>query len=192
MRKKSLKRLTKETSVNLSLNIDGKGQSNIKTGLGFFDHMLELLAFHSNWDLNLTADGDLQVDSHHLVEDVGLVLGRAAKEALGDKLGIERYGTAFVPMDEALVRVVIDISGRPCLVYGCDFYRQDLGQLDLQNVEEFFKSFSNEAGITCHIECLYGSNDHHKVEAVFKGFARAFKEASKTTSEKIQSSKGVL
>lgn len=192
MRTAQCHRKTLETDIQVSVNIDGTGLSEISTGIGFMDHMLTLLAFHSKMDLTIQCDGDLTVDGHHTIEDVGLLLGRALKEALGDRIGIERYGSCFLPMDETLSRVVLDISNRPLLVYNVGFERFDLGSLDVQNIKEFFKSISQTLGMTLHLEVLYGENDHHKAEALFKGFGRALKEAVKITGTGISSSKGVL
>lgn len=192
MRTAQCHRKTLETDIQVSVNIDGTGLSEISTGIGFMDHMLTLLAFHSKMDLTIQCVGDLTVDGHHTIEDVGLLLGSALKEALGDRIGIERYGSCFLPMDETLSRVVLDISNRPLLVYNVGFERFDLGSLDVQNIKEFFKSISQTLGMTLHLEVLYGENDHHKAEALFKGFGRAFKEAVKITGTGISSSKGVL
>jgi imidazoleglycerol-phosphate dehydratase len=192
MRKAEINRETLETKVNVSLTLDGTGKSNINTGVGFLDHMLTLLAFHSRFDLTITCDGDLYVDDHHSVEDIGLAIGAAFNEALGDKKGIKRYASLFIPMDESLCRVALDISNRPTLVYNVDFQREKIGTIDTQNFKEFLKSFANEARLTLHLEVLYGENDHHKIEAVFKALARALKEAVAITSNELPSSKGVL
>ena len=192
MRKANIERETLETKVKVDLNLDGTGVSDIKTGLGFLDHMLALLAFHGNFDLEVKSEGDLWVDDHHTVEDIGIVLGQAFNKALGDKKGIKRYSNIYIPMDESLCRIVLDISNRPYLVYDIDFEREKLGEMDTQNFKEFFKSFVNEARVTVHMQVLYGENDHHKIEAVFKGFARAIREAIEITSDSITSSKGVL
>ncbi|MCL2559021.1 MAG: imidazoleglycerol-phosphate dehydratase HisB [Turicibacter sp.] len=192
MRCATINRKTKETDIALTLNLDGTGQSKINTGVGFFDHMLTAFSFHSGIDLEVTCRGDLEVDCHHTVEDVGLALAAALLEALGDKVGINRYGTSYVPMDETLARVVIDFSGRPAFVYQVDLQRDRLGTLDTQNVQEFFKSISNEAKMNLHMAVLYGDNDHHKVEALFKAFGRAVREAVKVVDERLPSTKGVL
>lgn len=192
MRKSELIRETKETSISVSIDLDGQGDCKIQTGIGFLDHMLTLLSFHSGIDIILKVTGDLDVDGHHTCEDIGLLMGRAIKEALGDKRGIHRYGSQLMPMDETLIQVALDISGRPCLVYNCQFDRLDLGQLDVQNIREFFKSLTNTLGLTLHLNLLYGDNDHHKAEAMFKGFAKALKEAISISSDKLQSSKGVI
>lgn len=192
MRTAQCHRKTLETDIKVSVNIDGTGLSEISTGIGFMDHMLTLLAFHSKMDLTINCDGDLEVDGHHTIEDLGLLLGSTLKEALGDKKGIERYGSSFLPMDETLARVVLDISGRPILVYNVTFERLDLGALDVQNIKEFFKSLSQTLGLTLHLEILYGENDHHKAEALFKGFGRALKDAVRITGTGVSSTKGVL
>lgn len=192
MRTQTINRTTKETNIQASINLDGTKQIQIETGVPFFDHMLTLFAFHGNFDLNLLAKGDVYVDDHHTVEDCGIVLGQAIYQALGDKKGIERYSSVYLPMDEALVRVVIDISNRPMLIFKGEFIRESIGGLSLENVREFLKAFTTEARITLHIEILDGLNDHHKVEAIFKGLGRALKLAVKQTSEELPSTKGVL
>jgi imidazoleglycerol-phosphate dehydratase len=192
MRKTEITRKTLETNVTVELTLEGSGKSKIDTGIGFLDHMLTLFAFHSSFDLTVTCKGDLVVDDHHTVEDVGLALGQAMKQALGNKKGIKRYASIFVPMDESLCRIALDISNRPTLVYQVNFERNKLGTMDTQNFKEFFKSFVNEAGLTLHAEVLYGENDHHKIEAIFKGCARALKEAVSIISSDLPSSKGVL
>lgn len=192
MRKAMINRTTKETDINLKLSLDGTGQSNIDTGVGFFDHMLTAFSFHSGIDLDVACKGDLFVDDHHTVEDVGLALAAGILEALGDKTGINRYGMSYVPMDETLARVVIDFSGRPAFIYKANLQRDRLGTLDTQNVQEFFKSISNEAKMNLHMEVLYGDNDHHKVEALFKAFGRAVKEAIQIVDDRLPSTKGVL
>jgi imidazoleglycerol-phosphate dehydratase len=192
MRVSTISRTTKETSISLSLNLDGTGKSNISTGIGFLDHMLTLFSFHSGIDVNIECNGDIQVDDHHTTEDIGLALGQALLEALGDKKGVNRYGSSYVPMDETLARVVVDFSGRPYLIYDGKIEREKVGMLDTQNVKEFFKSFSNEAKMNCHMEVLYGENDHHKIEALFKACGRAVREACKIVSNEIPSTKGVL
>lgn len=192
MRTSTITRNTKETKIKLSLNLDGTKNININSGVAFFDHMLTLFAFHAGFDLDIYCDGDLSVDDHHTIEDIGIVLGEAVKNALGDKLGIQRYGLMYLPMDEALSRVVIDISNRPFLHYKAIYQRISIGLLSLENVKEFFRAFSSEARINLHIETLYGDNDHHKVESIFKGFGRALFEATRITSTDISSTKGVL
>ena len=170
-------RKTKETDISISINLDGKGENEIATGIGFFDHMLTALSKHSGIDMKISCKGDLEVDSHHSVEDVGIALGQAVAQALGDKLGIRRYGEAKIPMDEALGEAVIDISGRPFIVYNCTFKGDMMGTMDTQLVEEFMRSFAYNAGITLHISAPYGTNDHHKAEAMFKALARALRQA---------------
>ncbi|MEH7454839.1 imidazoleglycerol-phosphate dehydratase HisB [Gottfriedia acidiceleris] len=192
MRASTKLRTTKETSISLSLNLDGKGISKITTGIGFLDHMLTLFSFHSGIDLTIECNGDIEVDDHHTTEDIGLALGQALLDALGDKKGVNRYGYSYVPMDETLARVVVDFSGRPYLIYDAKIEREKVGMLDTQNVKEFFKSVSNEAKMNCHMEVLYGENDHHKIEALFKAFGRAVREACKIVSNDIPSTKGVL
>ena len=192
MRKATIKRDTLETKIDLSINLDGNRNININTGIPFFDHMLTLFAFHGIFDLNIQANGDLTVDSHHTMEDVGIALGQAIYQALGDRLGINRYGLSYVPMDEALSRVVIDMSNRPYLVFNVSFKRASIGTMDTENVLEFFKSFINESRMNLHIENFYGDNDHHKVESIFKAFGRALKDALSINSSTITSTKGVL
>lgn len=192
MRKTKVERNTLETKVMVEINLDGKGESSINTGIGFLDHMLNLLAFHSSFDLNIEGNGDLQVDGHHSTEDIGITLGQAFNQALGDKKGIKRYGSLYIPMDEALCRAVLDISNRPYLVFDADFKSEKLGDISTQDFKEFFRAFVNEARVTLHLNVLYGENDHHKIEAVFKAFARVLKEAIKVQSDNISSSKGVL
>jgi imidazoleglycerol-phosphate dehydratase len=192
MRISEISRKTKETDILIQLNVDGKGVAKINTGIGFLDHMLTLFAFHGGFDLEVNCKGDLEVDSHHTAEDIGLALGTAVYQALGDKKGIKRYASLYLPMDEALCRMAIDISGRPFLVYKVDLTRPYLGQMDTQNFEEFFRAFISESRITLHTEILYGNNDHHKIEAVFKAFGRALKEASEVIGDQVSSTKGVL
>ena len=192
MRASAVERKTKETDIFVELSIDGTGQSDISTGIGFFDHMLTLLAFHGKFDLTIRCQGDLEVDSHHTVEDIGLALGQAFLESLNDKKGIRRYANAYIPMDESLARVVLDISNRPCLVYKVDLKKDYLGHMDTQNFEEFLRAFVMAAKLTLHVEVLYGNNDHHKIEAVFKALGRVLSEASDITDDRIASSKGVL
>jgi imidazoleglycerol-phosphate dehydratase len=192
MRISEVRRKTKETDISVKLDLDGTGKNNINTGIGFFDHMLDLFSFHGKFDLDLKCIGDLDVDSHHTAEDIGLALGKAFYDALGDKKGIKRYADMYLPMDEALCRVVMDISGRSYLVYKDILTKDYLGQMDTQNFEEFFRAFVSESKITLHIEVLYGSNDHHKIEAVFKAFARVLWEASRIVDERLASTKGVL
>lgn len=192
MRGSIINRKTNETNIKIELNLDGSGKTEIDTGIGFLDHMLTLFGFHGGFDLKIKCSGDLNVDSHHTAEDIGISLGKAFMDAIGDKKGIERYSSMLLPMDEALARVVLDISGRPYLVYNVDLTRDMLGSMAAEDFKEFFKGFVNNSFITLHIELLYGENDHHKIEAVFKGFARALKTASCITSNDLKSTKGVL
>jgi imidazoleglycerol-phosphate dehydratase len=193
-RKVVVRRKTKETEVLLKLNLDGSGKQSIQTGIPFFDHMLSLLAYHSRMDLSLKAKGDIGVDAHHTVEDVGICLGDGIREALGDAKGIQRYGMAMIPMDETLVTVAMDFSMRPCLVFQVKLRKARIGTFDLELVEEFFKALCNHARITLHINLLYGRNSHHMVEAVFKGFGRALREGVSFDphSSRVPSTKGVL
>jgi len=188
----SVKRKTLETDISLSLNLDGEGRDSIATGVGFFDHMLTLLSRHSKIDLEVKASGDTHVDFHHTVEDVGIALGQALKEALGDKAGIERYGWTMLPMDEAVARVALDLSGRPYLVFNASFPAEKVGDFDSSLVEEFFRAIVTNAALTLHIEVPYGRNTHHMAEAIFKGFARSLKTAVKVTGKDIPSTKGTL
>lgn len=192
MREAKLERNTNETQISLEINLDGTGKAEIQTGIGFFDHMLTLLAFHSNFDLVVKADGDLEVCDHHTIEDCGILLGKLFLEALGDKKGIARYGSMNLPMDEVLCNVTLDISGRPYLVFNCELIRENIGTMSCEMVEEFFRAFCVAAGVTLHINVYYGKNDHHKVEAIFKAFGRALKQAVKIESDRIPSSKGVI
>lgn len=192
MRIAKVVRETLETSVSVEINLDGSGKSNIDTGIGFLNHMFTLMAFHGSFDLKIKCIGDLEVDDHHTIEDIGITLGQAFYKALGDKKGIKRYSSLYIPMDESLCRVALDISNRPYLVFDLDFDRERLGDMDTQNFKEFFKAFINEARITFHIKVLYGENDHHKIESVFKGLSRALKEGIQIFSDNISSSKGVL
>ncbi|MBP1547288.1 MAG: imidazoleglycerol-phosphate dehydratase HisB [Oscillospiraceae bacterium] len=192
MRRSEISRNTKETKINISLDLDGQGRYNIKTGIGFFDHMLTALCVHGGFDLDVSVDGDLYVDGHHTVEDTGIVLGQAFKEALGDVKGIARYGTSFIPMDESLGFCCLDISNRAFLVYECSFSDPRTGEYDNCLTEEFMRAFAFNAGITLHLKCPYGSNDHHKNEAMFKALAHALKDAVKINGGEILSTKGVL
>lgn len=194
-RKASIRRVTKETAIEVAVNLDGSGTSSISTGIGFFDHMLDLLARHARIDLVVKAKGDLHIDQHHTTEDVGIALGQAVKQALGDMKGITRYADVHLPMDEALVRVVIDISGRPFLVFKADFNRDKIGAFDTELVREWFQAFAMNAGITLHAELLYGANDHHISEACFKGLARALRAAvaiDPRARDEVPSTKGTL
>jgi imidazoleglycerol-phosphate dehydratase len=193
-RKAEERRKTKETDVVLRLNLDGSGKHSIKTGIPFFDHMLSLLAYHSRMDLSLKAKGDIGVDAHHTVEDVGICLGDGIRKAVGEAKGIQRYGMATIPMDESLVTVAMDFSMRSCLVFQMKLRRTKIGTFDPELVEEFFKALCNHARITLHINLLYGRNSHHMVEAVFKGFGRALREAVSfdERAPQIPSTKGIL
>lgn len=184
-------RATKETEIRVYLDLDGDGKGKISTGIGFFDHMLEALALHAGWTLEVEVRGDLHVDGHHTVEDTGIVLGRAFAEALGEDLCIQRYGTAFIPMDEALARCVLDVSGRAYLVFEADLKAAGVGDFDSQLVKEFFKAFAMQAGITLHLSLLYGDNTHHMIEALFKAVAHALREASRERTQ-LLSTKGVI
>lgn len=193
MRTGTVERKTRETDISITLSIDGKGNSEISTGIGFFDHMLTALSKHSGISMNIKAVGDLDVDGHHTVEDTGIVLGQALAEALGDKSGIARYGTAYIPMDEALGFCSLDISNRPFLVFKGEFSNQMIGEYDACLTEEFFRAFAFNAGITMHLNMVYGSNDHHKCEAVFKAAAHALRAAVKELEDgETLSTKGTL
>lgn len=177
MRRSEVKRISGETSITGVLELDGQGQAKVATGIGFLDHMLTLFAKHGFFDLTLEAKGDLEVDSHHTIEDCGIVLGQLLAKALGDRSGIRRYGTAFLPMDEALIQVSLDISGRPYLVYDCPVDAPMIGAYDTEMTEEFFRAFAQHAGLTLHIRKISGKNAHHIVEGAFKAIARALCEA---------------
>ncbi|MFD2760051.1 imidazoleglycerol-phosphate dehydratase HisB [Lentibacillus juripiscarius] len=194
MRKQTIRRATAETNITAAFSLDGSGTPNIHTGIGFFDHMLTLLTKHGLFDLSVQCDGDLEVDQHHTVEDTGIVLGQAFKQALGDKTGITRYATVTTPMDEALASVSVDISGRPYLVYHVDGLKEKVGSFDTELAEEFFQAFVNHAGITLHINLAYGSNTHHMIEAIFKGAGRALDQAVSINErvDGIPSTKGSL
>ena len=195
MRKSEIIRKTKETEITCSLNLDGVGKYKIHTGIGFFDHMLEIFSCHSLIDLNLTAKGDIDVDLHHTVEDTGYVVAQAITKALFDKKGIKRYGFFYVPMDECLSRCVIDFSGRPELVWKVELGLEKIGEMDTELFHEFYKAFTNEAKCNLHIENFYGKNNHHVIESCFKAFARSIKQAVEIDNkikEKIPSSKGIL
>ncbi|MEA2945159.1 MAG: imidazoleglycerol-phosphate dehydratase [Alphaproteobacteria bacterium] len=195
MRTASIKRKTKETDIEVEINLDGTGAADISTGIGFFDHMLDLLARHSRIDLTVRAQGDLHIDHHHTTEDVGIALGTAVKQALGDMKGITRYASLHLPMDEALTRVALDISGRPFLVFKVEFARDKVGTFDTELVREWFQAFAMNAGITLHVETLYGTNDHHISESCFKGLARALRAAvaiDPRAAGEIPSTKGTL
>ena len=189
-----IERKTKETAIKLELNLDGSGKTNIKSGIGFLDHMLDLLAFHGMFDLKLKCDGDLEIDTHHTTEDIALVLGCALAEALGEKKGIFRYGHSYVPMDEALIRATLDLSGRPEFVFHGEFTQPTIGYLDTQMITHFFKSLAVSARMTLHLSILYGINDHHKCEGMFKSVGRALRAAVELDLRRkdVVSTKGTL
>ena len=195
MRNASLSRKTRETDINVEVTLDGSGKSEISTGVGFFDHMLDQIARHSLIDLKIQAKGDLHIDFHHTVEDVGIALGQAIRQALGDMKGITRYADVHLPMDETLTRVAMDISGRAFLVFRTEFHTPKIGEFDTQLVREFFQAFAMNAGLTLHVETLYGVNDHHISESCFKGLARALRIAvsiDERQSGRVPSTKGTL
>ena len=195
MRSATIKRKTKETDIEVAVNLDGSGVAEISTGIGFFDHMLDLLARHSRIDVKIKAVGDLHIDDHHTTEDVGIALGQAVKQALGDMAGITRYASIHLPMDETLTRVVIDISGRPMLVFRTNFPTHKIGTFDTELVREWFNAFAINAGITLHVETLYGENSHHIAESCFKGLARALRAAvgiDPSAAGEVPSTKGRL
>jgi imidazoleglycerol-phosphate dehydratase len=195
MRKGAVERRTKETSIEVEVDLDGTGASDISTGVGFFDHMLDQLARHSLIDLTIRAEGDRHIDDHHTVEDVGIALGQALARALGDKKGLARYADCLLPMDETLTRVAVDVSGRPFLVFRTEFPTEKIGEFDTQLVREFFQAFAGNGGLTLHVETLYGSNSHHIAESCFKGVARALKSAvsiDPRQSGSVPSTKGAL
>lgn len=193
-RSATIERATKETDIKLTVNLDGEGKFQIDTGIGFFDHMLTHLAKHSGWDLTVQAKGDLDVDFHHTVEDVGICLGQAVNQALAEKVGITRFAEADVPMDEALAKVAVDISGRAHLVYNASYPSSKIGQFDIELVEEFLRALVNNAVITLHVNVSYGSNSHHIAEAIFKATAQALGKATRRDPDQkqIPSTKGVL
>lgn len=194
MRAAAMERATAETKISVSLDLDGQGKSQIHTGIGFFDHMLTLFAAHGLFNLTVDCQGDIEVDGHHSVEDIGITLGMALKEALGDKKGIHRYGTFYLPMDEALVLVSLDISGRPYLVYNGGEMAPMIGGYDTELTEEFLRALAVHAGLTLHVNVLYGTNSHHKVEGIFKALGHALREATEPDPRNtgIPSTKGVL
>ena len=191
MRIATITRNTRETDITATLCLDGSGQADIRTGIGFFDHMLTALAVHASFDLTLRAEGDLAVDAHHTVEDTGIVLGDALKKALGST-PVERYGSFYIPMDEALGFASLDISGRPFLHWDCELASPMIGSFDTQTAEEFFRAFAMHAGITLHLQVPYGKNDHHKLEALFKALGHALQAAVKPRDGAVHSTKGVL
>ncbi|MDA7564451.1 imidazoleglycerol-phosphate dehydratase HisB [Pelagibacteraceae bacterium] len=195
MRKASINRKTKETSISVEVNLDGTGKSSIKTGIGFLDHMLEQIAKHSLIDISLEAKGDLHIDLHHTTEDSGIALGEALKEALGDKKGIKRYASATIPMDETLSRVSLDLSNRPYLVWNVKLAVEKLGEMDTELFKEWYHAFAQSAGITLHVENIYGENSHHIIESCYKGLARALRDAVQIDSriqDIIPSTKGTI
>lgn len=194
MRKSQISRTTTETNINVKIDLDGKGNCRLDTGVPFFDHMLNLWARHGMLDLEIEAQGDIEIDDHHTVEDIGICLGRAISDALGDKAGIRRYGTAFVPMDEALAMVVVDISGRAYLAFDVPMPTQKVGDFDTELVEEFLRAFANQCQMTLHVRLLTGKNTHHIIEAIFKGLGRAVREAVSIDEriEGVMSTKGQL
>ena len=191
MRTAHIVRKTKETEIDLALTLE-RGSVEVSTGIGFFDHMLTALAFYAGWGLVLTVKGDLHVDGHHTVEDTGIVLGQALREVLGDRAGIRRFGSAYVPMDEALCRTVLDISNRPYLVFQADMPQPMIGAYDSCLTVEFMRAVAMNAGLTLHQECLYGANAHHITEALFKSLGLALKDAVRVEGEGVTSTKGVL
>ncbi len=195
LRRASVERKTRETRIRASINLDGTGSHDIATGIGFLDHMLEQLSRHSLIDLALKADGDLHIDFHHTTEDSGYVVGEAVAKALGDRRGIARWGDALIPMDETLTRVALDISGRPYLVWKVAFSRPKLGEMDTELFKEWFQAFAQSAGVTLHVDNLYGENNHHIVESCYKGLARALRQAvaiDPRRADAVPSTKGVL
>jgi imidazoleglycerol-phosphate dehydratase len=194
-RKALIERRTNETQISGEINLDGKGVYNIKTGVGFFDHMLEQLSRHSLMDITLNCAGDLHIDAHHTVEDCGIALGLAVARALGAKKGITRYACSYIPMDETLTRVAVDVSGRPYLVWKVGFPNEKLGAMDTELFREWFHAFAHNAGLTLHVECLYGGNSHHIAESCYKGLAKALKSAftiDPRMADEIPSTKGAL
>ena len=195
MRKAAVKRKTKETDISVSVDLDGSGKAEMASGVGFFDHMLDQLARHSLIDISVAAKGDLHIDQHHTVEDVGIALGQALREALGDRAGIARYADVHLPMDEALTRCAIDVSGRPYLVWKVEFSKPKVGEMDTELFREWFQAFAQNAGITLHVENLYGENNHHIAETCYKGLARALRravEADPRQAGRVPSTKGTL
>ena len=195
MRKATVERNTNETKITASVDLDGTGTYTVATGIGFLDHMLEQLSRHSLIDLDVRADGDLHIDFHHTTEDTGIAIGEAFAQALGDRKGIARFGSAMSPMDETLTRIALDASNRPYLVWKVDFARDKVGDMDTELFKEWFQAFGQAAGLTLHIECLYGDNNHHIVESCFKGLARALRQAIEIDPRKadaVPSTKGVL
>jgi len=195
MRKSLIRRITKETQVEVEIDLDGRGMASISTGIGFLDHMLDLLARHSRMDVVVKAKGDLHIDHHHTTEDVGIAFGQAVKQALGEMKGITRFADVHMPMDEALTRVALDISGRPSLVFKTEFARDKVGTFDTELVQEWFRAFAVNGGLTLHVATLYGNNDHHVAESCFKGLARALRAAmaiDPRAADEVPSTKGSL
>lgn len=195
MRQSKMNRKTQETDVSVAIKLDGEGISHINTGIGFMDHMLTLFAKHAHVDLDIQADGDLHVDGHHTVEDIGIVLGEVLARALGDKRGLHRYGHMVLPMDEALISATVDLSGRPFLVFNVNFKCDAVGNFETQLTEEFFRAVAFNAGMTLHLSCAYGENDHHIIEGIFKAFAHSFAQAAATDpkhADTVLSTKGTL
>ncbi|MCR6629459.1 MAG: imidazoleglycerol-phosphate dehydratase HisB [Magnetospirillum sp.] len=195
MRTGTIERKTTETSITVEVDLDGSGRYDVKTGIGFLDHMLEQLSRHSLIDLKVAARGDLHIDAHHTTEDSGIAIGQAVNQALGDRKGIARYGSAYVPMDETLTRVALDLSNRPYLVWKVEFSQDRLGDMDTELFKEWFQAFAGAAGVTLHVETLYGTNNHHIVESCFKALARALRQAVEVDPRKadaVPSTKGVL
>ena len=195
MRQVSIERKTKETKISVAINLDGSGTYNISTGIGFLDHMLEQLSRHSMIDLDVSAEGDLHIDFHHTTEDTGIVIGEAVKQALGDRAGITRYGSALVPLDEALTRVVVDCSNRPYLVWRVKFTQPKLGDMDTELFREWFQAFAQAGGLTLHVDNFYGENSHHIIESAYKALARALRQAvtiDRRAEGAIPSTKGTL
>ncbi|PPR42611.1 MAG: hypothetical protein CFH24_00420, partial [Alphaproteobacteria bacterium MarineAlpha6_Bin2] len=195
MRKSNIERKTNETNISVKINIDGKGKFKISTGIGFLDHMLEQLSKHSLIDILLKAKGDLRIDDHHTTEDTGIALGKALSKALGNKKSIRRFGTSYIPMDETLTRVSVDLSNRPYLIWKVNFTNKEVGKMDSELFKEWFQAFSQAAGLTLHVENLYGDNNHHIIETCYKGLARSLREAISVDPRekgKIPSTKGKL
>ena len=189
-----IERITSETKIKLEFNLDGSGKADVKTGIGFLDHMLDLWAFHGLFNLKLTCKGDLEIDAHHTTEDIALSLGSALDEAVGEKKGIVRYGYSYLPMDEALLRVALDLSGRPEFVFSGEFAQSTIGHLDTQMIRHFFKSLAMSSRMTLHMSILYGINDHHKCEGLFKALGRALRQAVEIDPRRtgVASTKGIL
>ena len=189
-----IERITSETKIKLEFNLDGSGKADVKTGIGFLDHMLDLWAFHGLFNLKLTCKGDLEIDAHHTTEDIALALGSALDEAVGEKKGIVRYGYSYLPMDEALLRVALDLSGRPEFVFSGEFTQSSIGHLDTQMIRHFFKSLAMSSRMTLHMSILYGINDHHKCEGLFKALGRALRQAVEIDPRRtgVASTKGIL